>query len=183
MPKIKSKLEDNLDPKESSTDEPWKEGEKFFIESATREAFQLRAKIKMDESFYHQSSWYWKHDARGHFAYGVLDEVLRVALTMQRWKEIIDWWEIQKKEEDPNDGIERLVYESINFEQKLWCRKLSEHLVSVILFSKHNKQSLYRVWMAGRSFEKAVGRYLDLKEYDNCKNENLRFQIKHLGTV
>ena len=134
----------------------------------------------MDEAFYHQSSWYSKHDARGHFAYGILDEVLRVALTMQRWKEVIDWWEIQKKEGDPDDGIERLVYESINFEQKLWCRKLSEHLVSVILFSEHNKQSLYRIWMAGRSFEKAVGRYLDLKEYYNCKNGNLRFQIKHL---
>ena len=100
MSKRKAKVD--INQKKFHLNEPWKDGEKFFIESATREAFRLRAKIKMDEAFYHQSSWYSKHDARGHFAYGILDEVLRVALTMQRWKEVIDWWEIQKKEGDPD---------------------------------------------------------------------------------
>ncbi len=176
----KKTTKDDTNQKKPYKDEPWNEGEKFFIESATREAFQLRTKIKMSEAFFHQGAWYSKQDARGHFAYGVLDEVLRVALTMHRWKEVIDWWEIQRKKDDPNDWIERLLYESINFEQKLWCRKLSEHLVSIILFSKHNKQSLYRIWLASRSLEKTISRYLDLKEYDNCKNQNVLYQIKHL---
>lgn len=159
-----------------------KDQEDFFIKTVLKEAAELRRKQKIDENFYHKIAWYGKQDAQSHYVYWVLDEIIRAATAMMRWQEFIwEWEDVKRPEWEEDLGLERAISESVNFEQKLWSRKLSEQLIQVILFSIHNKQAIYRIWLAWESLNKVRSIRQDFKEFDNCNNENIEYQIRSLS--
>jgi hypothetical protein len=84
---------------------------------------------------------------RGHYLYGVLDELERVGFALLRAKEMFGHNDIPKSDDLEGQRLCRNLNASIQSELALYIRKLTELLVELINFSATNKNAYYNHYL------------------------------------
>lgn len=131
--------------------------------------------------------------ARDFVISGMLSEAEKAAISsMQTSSFILDSREAEKKstKEDKKNAekiaeeapwIEPAIYQSRIDEMTLWERKLTEILVDLIGFRHVLKDEYYRHYALLRERERLVRMASDFRQYHDCENLNMQYQIDELS--
>lgn len=150
----------------------------IFIDVTPRITASLYQQLPINESnFVGVSATAWK-DGRSCYLYAAADEVCKAGIAMRRWGELLN--EPKKPvAHDPEDPhADRLVRESLQDEQRMWQRKLTEWLANLVCFSTTNEQSHYRLFLAAEAYEWHLNELHDLRKYCACDSGNVKMGLE-----
>lgn len=150
----------------------------FTITMALKDAINLQKELGLDERNYFGVAGFSHADARAYYIYGILDEVIKVATSMIRWRELLSG-EDKPCVDEEDQHIRRVIIESVIDEQMMWQRKLVEALCNLICFVNTNEQELYRALLLATDIDAFVGKQADFKEFYSCESNNIKESLKH----
>jgi len=142
-----------------------------------RGADELRTGLRINESSFSFMSR--AHNARGrdHYIYAVLDEIEQVAMALTLSQDSFD----EPPPDTPNDGVgQRLLrntFATVEREQAVHIRRLTEVLVDLINFSQTNSNVYYDHYLLYKELAEHQRRKLDFDRYFNCENLNTQSSI------
>ena len=145
----------------------------FFVREPTRAAAAFCRKLPIKEDGYNFVAGSGHSDARAYYFYGISDEIIKTGVAALRWRELLGGPELPPADKfSEDDRADRLCLESVLDEQHLWLRKLTEHLIDIIGFSKYNGQPYYRAFLAAVELDAHLSIDSDTIEFFGCNNLN-----------
>src|SRR6266404_4020207 len=142
-----------------------------------RGADELRTGLRINESSFSFMSR--AHNARGrdHYIYAVLDEIEQVAMALTLSQDSFD----ERPDDGANDEVgKRLLrntFATVEREQALHIRRLTEILVDLINFSQTNANAYYDHYLLYKELAEHRARQDDFDRYFGCKNLNTQSSI------
>ncbi|HOW86906.1 MAG TPA: hypothetical protein P5119_12980 [Candidatus Aminicenantes bacterium] len=143
------------------------------ISSSLQAAKAIKAALPINESDYLFISGYSFSDCRSFLLYGILDEVMKVAIYLLRLQEFMSGPDIPQEE----DLVSRLVTTYAIEEQHARERRLLEVLVALALFKTTSDQQYFRHFLLLEKLDDELTANGDLQEFYGARSGNIDYSI------
>ena len=159
-----------LEPKKPEPNPMWD----IPIKASIRAAQALRTILTITEQDYLFISSHSFEDCRSFLLYGVLDEVMKVAIYLMRLQEFFDGPKVSPGE----DLASRLTTMHIIEELHARERRLLEVLITLAMFETTNEQHYYRHFLLLEDLDSHITANNDLKEFFGARSSNIDLTIR-----
>ncbi|MDD5396595.1 MAG: hypothetical protein PHW24_00880 [Candidatus Moranbacteria bacterium] len=149
----------------------------FFIEVCMKGSADLRKILKIDESQYNFIHHRGVTKSQSYFLYSAMNEVEKAGISIMQAEEFIG---NDGKEIDENDRLTKNIIQSIQDEQFLKIRKMTELLTELVLFSKINTDVYYRHYMLIKELKSLKDTIKNAKNAYGCHIQNYQKQLEDI---
>lgn len=157
----------------SDTDFPDSE----FVDLLIRGADELRKRLGINESSFNFMSRAHNLRGRNHYVYAVLDEVEQVAMYLEKSQDELGDSPDAAPSDDFGGRLLRNTFATVEREQALHIRRLTEILIDLINFSRANSNVYYDHYLLCKELGEHRKREADFQRYFNCNNLNTQSAI------
>jgi hypothetical protein len=151
--------------------------ENDLLDLLFRGADEIRQTLKIGESDFRFLRRAHNSRGRDHYVYAVLDEVEQVAFALKMTLEVLDGPPDNIPDDELSKRLIRNTMATVEREQALHIRRLTEVLVDLINFSQTNTNAYYDHYLLYKELSEHRKRQEDFKRYFNCTNLNTQTTI------
>lgn len=145
---------------------------------------KIKDELNISEEVFHNTIFEDSNNAFNFWIYSIVDDIYKAWMKFTKEQDIIEWDEIvsDKITEDDNSSwlnFKRYLYENISIEIDMWIRKLTEHLLNLILLRDIKNNQLNKTAKIYFLSLKLKDIFSDITNYQTYySNKDFKFEHK-----